>query len=262
MILQLKIINSYFVLLIIIIVTVNSSSIAQVEKQSNTTNPQEVNTVDYYEPRPWGYENKCYNDSIKTILLHPDNGELQYPIIRLNTDEQLKLSFDHFGNDPLIYHYTIIHCDVNWNPSDLNSMEYIDGFDYGDITDYEFSFNTIQPYVHYELKFPNEILKPRISGNYLLKVYNEFKDDQVVFTMRFLVLDNKLSISGQVRRPSRIAEREYKHQIDFKIDRGNFTIDDPFNSLKVVLMQNGRWDNVKTGMQPTFINDKELIYNF
>ena len=45
-----------------------------------------------------------------------------------------------------------------------------------EIIDYEYSFNTLQNYIHYQYDFPSENLSPSISGNYKLKVFDVFGD--------------------------------------------------------------------------------------
>ena len=116
------------------------------------------------------YQNQIFVNNIKTVLLHPINNEMLIPIINLNSEEKLKFSFDDLNSDVKEYRYTLIHCDSEWQESDLMRSEYIDGMYSNPITDYQFSFNTTQEYVHYSLIFPEENLKPIISGNYIIKV--------------------------------------------------------------------------------------------
>ena len=64
-------------------------------------------------------KNNIYNSNIHTVLLHPVNNPLSYPIIHLGTEEKLQISFDDFNEELKDYYYTIIHCNSDWTPSDL-----------------------------------------------------------------------------------------------------------------------------------------------
>ena len=45
------------------------------------------------------------------------------PIITLNSDEQLNLSFDYLANDAKEFSYTFIKCDANWKKSENNIIK-------------------------------------------------------------------------------------------------------------------------------------------
>ena len=106
------------------------------------------------------YENAIYEPSIKSVQLHPLRFELGNPLIHLSFKDSLLLSFDDLSNDPQNYAYSLIHCDANWKPSNLMENEYLEGFYEEPITDYQFSFNTTQNYVHYQTVIPSANLKP------------------------------------------------------------------------------------------------------
>ena len=60
-----------------------------------------------------------YKEKIKTVQLHKEGWPLAEPIIELNTNEKIKLSFDDFDNGIGDYSYTIIHCNSKWEDSEL-----------------------------------------------------------------------------------------------------------------------------------------------
>ena len=111
------------------------------------------------------YDDYIYDDSIKTVLLYNSHSQMSYPIINMNGNETIMLSFDDLRRDNSIYNYTVIHCDANWEPSDLSPMEYLEGFQEDELFDFNYSSNTDLYYTHYTLTFPNESMKPLISGN-------------------------------------------------------------------------------------------------
>ena len=206
------------------------------------------------------YKNQTLNPNIKTVLCHKKEDELSLAIINLSSDDKLLISFDDLDGDRKNYSYTIIHCNSDWTPSDLMQSEYIDGFTEQPISDYEFSFNTIQKYTHYKFEFPGANIKPIISGNYIFKIFEE--NGKTIFYKRFMVLDTKLHIDANVRRATLAEDRATKHEIDFTIRHTNLVIADPFADIKVLIKQNNKEDNAITDLIPQFVRNDELIYDY
>jgi len=46
------------------------------------------------------------------------------------------------------------------------------------IVDYENSYSTLQPYSNYKLTIPNDNTRLKVSGNYLLEIYNSYNELQ------------------------------------------------------------------------------------
>lgn len=208
------------------------------------------------------YDDKNYISTIKTVLFYKKGFELNPPIFSINTDESLILEFDDLDNTTKEYYFTIIHCNSDWKPSQLDQSAYIDGFNQDVITKSDFSFNTLVSYIHYQLEFPNEQMKPTHSGNFILKIFDNQNPEQPVITRRFLVVEPKLNILATVKPSSNVEDRESKQEIDFTIEHPNFEIFNPFGDLKVVIMQNNRWDNAITELKPLFVKDHVLVYDY
>lgn len=235
---------------------------SMVKKTKKDVQPQ-PKEEDYFDKDYTRYENYIYDDDIHTVLLHRKGFELTYPFIQLNTEEKLKFSFDDFDDELKRYKYTVIHCNANWKPSQLQPFEYIDGFIEAYIEDYEGSFNTLQAYMHYEAVFPNRNFSITKAGNYILKVWAEGNKNQPIFTRRFMVHDPKVNIEANIKQPTVIDYRNYKQELDFNIlTTGMYSIDNPYQNLKVVLRQNNRWDNAVYGLQPKFVKSNKLVYDY
>jgi len=209
---------------------------------------------------PFIYKNGSLNTQIKTLLCHKKEDELSLPILNLNTDNKLLISFDDLDADIKDYYYSIIHCNWDWTESDLMQSEYVTGFKEEPITDYDFSFNTIQKYTHYTFSFPNKQLKPIISGNYVFKIFES--NGETIAYKRFMVLENKLSIDSKVRRATLAEDRNTKHEIDFSIKHPNIVIADPFSDIKVTIKQNNKENNSITNLVPVYVKNNELIYDY
>lgn len=217
---------------------------------------EETDTLDHL-----ANSNKIYKTNIKTILFHREGWDLSPPLIKFNSGEQLRLSFDDLDADGKEYMFTIIHCNADWKPSKLEKYEYIDGYEEDYIYEFRYSANTIVSYTHYDLLFPTQDLRPEIPGNYVLKVYVEH-EDSIYFTRRFMVLDQKVDIEGKVKQATRLEDKKYKQEVDFQILSPNYNISTPYRDLTVVILQNGRWDNAISNLKPKMVVAGKLDYNY
>lgn len=221
--------------------------------------------IQYQRPKTLQYTNMVYNDAVRSIIFAiSDHGllrELSDPFIPLGGGLQLSLSFDEMGNDARNYSYTVVHCTHDWQPSNLDPFDYIEGFMLNDITDYRYSFALTQPYVHYRLELPNANIRFTKSGNYLLKIYANDSPNDLVLTRRFVVYENQVGVSVALR-PSTATRFFQSHQrLEFSIGVGGWEVTNPIDQLNITVLQNSRWDNAVIGLKPTFINARELVYS-
>ncbi len=215
-------------------------------------------------------ENHEYQPNIRTVMLHrsaPDRmsdiDQLSEPVVALNTNDKLLLSFDDLQGGAREYYYTFLLCTANWEESnDLVMFDYIKGYTEDRITDYKYSFNTIQPFTHYKIIFPNDNIRPIKSGNYVVLVYADSDKEKPVLTRRFMIVDQKVTVTGRVHQATIPSDRDAKQEVDFSILHPDIQIPNPFADLKVVVRQNSRWDNACTNLQPLFIRENELVYDY
>ncbi len=217
---------------------------------------------EYYDENYLRYTNHIYKENIYTVLAHRDGWVLSNPVMYLNSENGIVVSFDNLDTDIKDYSYTVEHCNANWQPSGLMRSEFIEGFTENQITDYAYSFNTMVEYVHYNVHIPNEDMKITLPGNYILKIYEDFDEKDLVITKRFFVVEDKVGIEASIKRPSQIDRRNYSHEIDFTLNTTGLNLIDPFNEIKVVIRQNNRWDNEITDLKPMYIKDNQLIYDY
>ncbi|TND07649.1 MAG: hypothetical protein FD123_2968 [Bacteroidetes bacterium] len=219
-------------------------------------------TTDYFSDKSLRYEDHVYEKNIRTAQLFSATFNLGDPLIKLGSGEQLRLSFDDLDGGYKAYYYTVVHCSANWEPSNIMLSEYLDGFPDQSVTEYKYSRNTIQKYTHYFAIFPHENMKILRSGNYLLKVYTDNDQEKLVFTRRFMVYEDLVSIQARAHQATIIESRNFKQEVDFTINTTGYDLPNPFGELNVILRQNNRWDNAVTGLKPQFVRDKELIYDY
>lgn len=215
------------------------------------------------EDGPYFFKDYNYEDGIKSVKFYSADLELSFPMIDLRSSSFLTLSFDDVESDEARdFQYKLIHCNADWTPSDLSSFEYLDRFDEGDLTDYEFSFGTFNPYTHYELRLPNQDIQWTVSGNYLLVVYDEEEENPII-TRRFVVIDNQIVIKPQLVVPANISNYKTHQEIDFTVFHQGVQIRNPRTRVKAAILQNGRWDNAVTALPPFFIpNDETMDFDY
>src|SRR5512133_619833 len=141
------------------------------------------------------YTNKIFDKKIKTVQLYKEGWNLSYPLISLGSGEKLELHFDLLGDDAETYYYTFIHCNKDWEKSDIFPNDYLEGNPENPVEDYEASFNTTQSYYHYKLSFPNDRINITLSGNYIVVIYPPDHPDEPVLTQRFIITEDKAKIT-------------------------------------------------------------------
>ncbi len=208
------------------------------------------------------FKDTIYNKSIKTVQIYKNGNSQNQPIIRLNYGEEIVLSFDEISDEIKDYYYDFIHCDAKWRATDLSQNEYLEGFFDNQITDYKYSFNTFHHYIHYTIVFPNNDVNLKLSGNYVINIYKDYNKDSIMLTRRFFIVDQTITFDAQIKKPIMSEYFEKGQQIYFKINHGNYRIFDPHNDIKILIRQNGRWDNAITNIKPLFISNNELDYRY
>ena len=208
------------------------------------------------------YGDFIHTNNIKTVLFNQRDFDLSDPIIRLNSNDKLILRFDDLDAGYKNYSYTIIHCDADWQPSELREFEYIEGFYEDEIRDFRHAASTRTSYTHYHLEFPNHNLRPTLSGNYILKVFLDGDRNNVAFTRRFMVLEERVIVEGYVQQANLVRYRDRKQQVMFNINLGNYRVANPYRDMKVVITQNGRWDNAIRHIDPKSIMGNKLVYDY
>ena len=198
--------------------------------------------------------------SIGTPQLYPAGNQMGYPIIRLNSSDQLALSFDDLDGDVKSYSYTFQLCDEDWTPSALSEMEYLKGFSQVRIEEYRSSSIALVRYTHYRAAVPDPNCVPIHSGNYLLKVFTDGDTSKLAFTRRFLVVDSKLNIESEFLQPVDFNLQNTHQHISLKLNVQAINPQNPLDQIKVDILQNYRWDNVIRNLKPNFYTGNNLQY--
>ena len=215
-----------------------------------TTN---LNTASF--PKILQFDNHVYEENIKTVRLYPIQDSyddvIQPAVLSIQSQRSLILEFDQLFGDFQSYYARLIHCDANWEKSRLTNSDILVQFNDFPITEYQYSFGTRTPYVHYEWIVPHV----KRTGNYLIKVYRQGNEADLILTRRFMVYDNQIQIDAKVSISQGIVERDFNQQLDFSIRYPDLNVRNPLEEIHVVIRQNKRWDNALLGLPPTSVKE-------
>ncbi|HEY0432784.1 MAG TPA: DUF5103 domain-containing protein, partial [Chitinophagaceae bacterium] len=202
-----------------------------------------------------------YQSSIHSITLTKAGDVYSYPVMTLNSGEQLQLDFDDLNADIRNYYYTYQLYDADWRPAALTGFDYIRGFQTVRIGNYRNSSIALTRYTHYQATLPDRNAVPTRSGNYLLKVFLDGDTTKLVFTKRFLVVENRASIAGQIQQPfnQQWFQTFQKVQVGvtLKSDINVFNQQD----AKVVIVQNYAWRTALYLNRPNIFRGNYFEYN-
>lgn len=203
------------------------------------------------------------DDQITAVSLGLAGQALSLPTVDVRAaNGVLALEFDHLGDELKDYAYTIVHCNRDWKPSELDPLEYIEGFTEDRITSIEPSFNTLMQYTHYTLRLPNVNMRWFKSGNYLLQVIDKDDDDRLVLVRRFMVVEPLWRIDADFVRTARVENHNRAHEIDFSVIPQNARVSNPQNDVSAFVLQNGRWDNAVGPLKPFIERSGSLSFDY
>jgi len=210
------------------------------------------------------YDNYIYEKDFRSVKLSQTTSGFNFPVLNLNGSETLTLSFDQLVSEQDYYQYTLIHCNADWTPSGLAKTQTLEGMGFENINTAQFSSTTLMRYTHYDVTIPGENTKPKVSGNYLLLVYRNFNDKDIIISRRIMVLDAKGAVDMKVIQSRQVELRPTHQEVNFNflLNNGNYVIPNPYTDLKTVIMRNGEWMTAITDLKPQFITGNSYNYQY
>ncbi len=215
---------------------------------------------------------QIFDPNVRTLTLTVNDDPTLPPYMPLSGRQHIDIEWDEMSHNYKRYVYHIDHCDWNWEPTDgIFESDFLEGLNDQLIEDYQKSFNTTQIYTHYWLRIPQKELRLRLSGNYRLRIYEEDADreeEQPVLEARFCIYENSAGIITQLSSNTDIDFNRDHQQMTLSVGYGSLSVFDPQRELKVVVMQNRRWDcrvenlvpNVRKANGIEFTHNRQLIF--
>lgn len=206
-------------------------------------------------------------ESVRTLQVIKNDDWMALPVLQLDSDDYLTISFDEMSHRYHRYTYHITHCDANWKPSDLYESDWLDGFNDRPIEDYQNSLNTTFEYTHYTFEIPNSNVTLKYSGNYTVDIIDD-ASGKCVATTRFSVIEPLTSISAEVTGNTDIDTNEGNQQVSFSVNYSGLRVREPEKELIATVTQNRRNDFTVSGLKPThqtgtslqFTHNRNLIF--
>jgi hypothetical protein len=195
--------------------------------------------------------------NIKTASFVQNNKNI-IPIFKLG--DAFNFQFDDLFGNEADYYYEITHCDYNWVPSDIPKSDYLQGFDSQKIQEYKNSFNTLQSYSHYNLSIPNQYSRLLLSGNYVLTILNS--DKEVVLKRHFILYEDIVRVPLRIKKARTVNNLYTKHNLEFEIIGDSFLFQNPTQNLKVVLLQNGKFNTAIKNIPSQYVIGNTFVYKY
>ncbi|RCL70646.1 MAG: DUF5103 domain-containing protein [Cryomorphaceae bacterium] len=196
-------------------------------------------------------------NNVKSIKVE-SNGNLNSNIVFYKNDI-INISFDILGEKKSDYYYQVTHCDYQWNPSKISKLEYIDGFDDIRITNYVFSKNTFQSFTNFSFQIPNENLKIKIDGNYVIKIFDENYNE--IYERKIIILNNLTNGLVNITRSKEILDSSYSQNIQALFSNTNNIIFNNNSDYKLAVIKNNNLNSSKYFSSPRLQTGSKIIYD-
>jgi hypothetical protein len=194
------------------------------------------------------------SDNIKTLQVVVNSDWLSMPIMQLGSDDVLHIAFDEMSHNYHRFVAHIEHCEADWSPSSqLFENDWLEGFNDVVIDDYENSLNTTVLYTHYRLELPNEQCRLKMSGNYRIHVIDEDEDGKEVLVAEFRVAEQLMNVGMSVVTNTDLDFNNRYQQVSISLSYNNIRVSNPAEQLQVLVLQNGREDNMKVSPHPNYV---------
>lgn len=206
-------------------------------------------------------QNDVFFPEFKSLQVTDPQNMLGQPIIVLsNAESRVKISFDELAEDSRYLRYRLIHCDCDWRPSEISEMDYVDGFNEGQINSYALSENTLTHYVHYDLEFPNDEIMPILSGNYLVEIFDEDDPETTLLQARFMISEDIADLAPAVTSRTDYDYNGKHQQVSLNVNLEGEGVENPYTDLRLVVIQNGREQSRRVIKTPLRVSPSGVVY--
>ncbi|CAD7810295.1 hypothetical protein CHRY9390_02155 [Chryseobacterium aquaeductus] len=199
----------------------------------------------------------AFGQNIQSIQLFNPQTNDETAVINMN--QQLVLSFDDLTNSSTIYRYTIKHYDRNWQDDNLFFTEIANGSMNALLDQFQYSFNTLQPYTHYTLNFPNDKIRPKISGNFEIIVYKD-SADKPLFTKRFSLVEDQANLALNISRIADARNPNANQRVEVQATSKGGDLSANVNSMTLNVMQNNNQNMKINNLKPSSTLGNQILF--
>lgn len=207
-----------------------------------------------------------YDGGVHSVRLETRHGVSSLPVLALDGEDRLQVSFDDLTHEYRRFSYRIEHVGADFVTDEgLFDSEYMEADDASlVIEDYRSSINTSVLYNHYRFTLPNAGMRPLLSGNYRLvvKVDGEDGEPKPAFEAYFAVVDPQVSVLLSGKTDTDIDRNDRHQQLEIEVIHRDMSLRDPARELRMVVLQNGRWDNAVEWPKPTSSTGRSLKWSY
>jgi hypothetical protein len=207
-----------------------------------------------------GFKDFCFSGKIHSAQLFKTGDRFSEPVIRFNSDETVTLMFDELIRNNDVeddYYYTIEHRDANWQEENLITNDYMSGFPENYINEVNLSQGTVLNYRNFVVRLPNEDVNLKISGNYLVKIF-ERNSGKLVLVKGFSIVEPLTAINASEIRP---AVTPCMQQFGVKVTYSSLKVIDAYRNLKVRIEQNYTAIPGVANLLPAFVQPDNVDYS-
>src|SRR5690606_37971647 len=146
--------------------------------------------------------------------------------------------------DSRSFYYTVEHCNADWTPSRIPVMDYMSGYEEDRIYTIQSSENTKIPYSHYSFDFPNDNMRLKLAGNYILQVYEDADKSRLLFSRKLFVMNNMATTEISLVPSYQISKRVTNQKLNIKV-HAVYDLINPNVNVQIHAYQNQRGDNIQ-----------------
>ena len=180
------------------------------------------------------------------------------PVLQLNGQDVLDISFDELSHNYHRYVYHVEPCNPDWTPTEgLFESDWLEGLNDQPIEDYDNSVNTTVLYTHYSFQFPNEHTNLRMSGNYRLHVIDDDTQEEA-FVAELRVVEPITLVGLSITTNTDIDLNDRHQQVNMTVRLNGLRVTRPHEEIQTFVMQNGREDNMKENVTPNYVTNQHL----
>lgn len=203
-------------------------------------------------------QTQLFTTNVRTVTLRLNDAATPtvFPVMRQGAGDHITIGFDELSHDYHRYTYKIEHLNAEFQPTEgLFESDYLQSTtDEPLVEDYEQSMNTTQLYTHYTITLPNAYVRPILSGNYRLTVYNDNDEGepQALLATYFAISEDAATINASATTDTEIDRNDRHQQLTVSVtwpDR--LAVRDAETEVRLLVVPNECFDEAIVAPQPT-----------